>query len=540
MFAKQVVHKVLQTDPCWTCHQPHGSDKRALLSTDYVSLYLSCHGKDRPSLKKIHRGYPVERSFCQSCHNPHSSMQEALLKTSAHPMKAGAECEKCHYPPAAPAPFETMQKGSPLCYGCHDISALRDEGDIEHEPFTEGKCDSCHIPHASENPKLLARRASTLCTECHTDQGAEVAVQHEPVESREGCLSCHAGHGAKHKKLLSEEEAVICYSCHGKTKDDGKKINVHAPFRENSCSICHNAHGSGYRAILKDSMDIVCYSCHPDAEARFIKNHTHRPVIEAECFECHASHGSDKKALLLTDSNDPRLCADCHKELMKMAEEASSHPLFKAGKCLTCHDVHGSSIFGMLVQKEGGLCFSCHDKKLGEDIEHVASTHAPVSEGQCTVCHSLHKAQLEKLLLKETPGLCLSCHRDLKQVMSIKDECGTGQIKGTAPDNTSACTDIREHLHDPSSLGKCLTCHKPHIAKERALLAAPVQLLCSECHDYKEDAFKTGHLGIDPFFMDCRKCHAPHASKDPMFFKENIHDPFQNRGCGECHIVDKP
>jgi hypothetical protein len=39
--------------------------------------------------------------------------------------------------------------------------------------------------------------------------------------------------------------------------------------------------------------------------------------------------------------------------------------------------------------------------------------------------------------------------------------------------------------------------------------------------------------------MDCRKCHEPHASRDPKFFKENLHAPFGGRSCDECHIVGK-
>jgi hypothetical protein len=39
--------------------------------------------------------------------------------------------------------------------------------------------------------------------------------------------------------------------------------------------------------------------------------------------------------------------------------------------------------------------------------------------------------------------------------------------------------------------------------------------------------------------IDCRKCHDPHASKDPKFFKANLHPPFAGGSCEDCHVVKK-
>jgi hypothetical protein len=70
-------------------------------------------------------------------------------------------------------------------------------------------------------------------------------------------------------------------------------------------------------------------------------------------------------------------------------------------------------------------------------------------------------------------------------------------------------------------------------------MAQPVQSLCGQCHDVKADAFKSAHIYIDAAVMNCRSCHDPHASKDPKFFKENVHPPFAGRSCDDCHIVTK-
>jgi len=37
----------------------------------------------------------------------------------------------------------------------------------------------------------------------------------------------------------------------------------------------------------------------------------------------------------------------------------------------------------------------------------------------------------------------------------------------------------------------------------------------------------------------CMSCHDPHASKDPKFFKSNVHPPFDARDCETCHLTEK-
>ena len=64
-----------------------------------------------------------------------------------------------------------------------------------------------------------------------------------------------------------------------------------------------------------------------------------------------------------------------------------------------------------------------------------------------------------------------------------------------------------------------------------------VQPLCGECHDTADEAFGRVHLGIDPAIMRCEKCHDPHASDDPKYFRGEIHAPFALRSCEECHVV---
>jgi hypothetical protein len=79
----------------------------------------------------------------------------------------------------------------------------------------------------------------------------------------------------------------------------------------------------------------------------------------------------------------------------------------------------------------------------------------------------------------------------------------------------------------------------PHMSAQPSLLAEPIHQLCGVCHNLKDEAFNKAHINIDASVIDCRTCHDPHASKDPKFFKDNMHPPFAGRTCDDCHVVKK-
>jgi len=289
-------------------------------------------------------------------------------------------------------------------------------------------------------------------------------------------------------------------------------------------------------------MDKVCYTCHPDSEVKFIKTNTHKPVMDGLCSSCHDGHGSDKKGLLLAKTDDPKLCSGCHEELMRETPEGSVHPLFKSGKCLDCHDAHGSNISGMLAGKQGQLCFSCHEKGMKNETAAIKSEHPTFTAGECTKCHNPHKTKLDNLLLTGTPDLCLSCHIKLRNDMRRKEDCEKLRTSADTEANAAAikeCDEVTVYLHAPSALENCLRCHKSHVSAEPGLMIRPVQQLCAECHDYRTDAFGKAHIYIEAGAMDCNKCHDPHTSKGPMFFRDTMHKPFNPGECGECHMTGK-
>jgi predicted CXXCH cytochrome family protein len=127
--------------------------------------------------------------------------------------------------------------------------------------------------------------------------------------------------------------------------------------------------------------------------------------------------------------------------------------------------------------------------------------------------------------------------------MYPKKEAAAAGSRDAAQEGSTETAESEEkpiYVHAPSDLKNCQTCHLPHYSAELALIVAPIQPLCGRCHDYKAASFKTAHLNIEAGLMDCRKCHAPHTSKDPKFFKAEVHPPFADRTCKDCHIVEKP
>jgi hypothetical protein len=70
------------------------------------------------------------------------------------------------------------------------------------------------------------------------------------------------------------------------------------------------------------------------------------------------------------------------------------------------------------------------------------------------------------------------------------------------------------------------------------LILKPIQQLCADCHDYQKESFKVAHINIAGNQMDCSKCHDAHTSTDPKLFKAEIHKPFAERKCKDCHIIE--
>jgi predicted CXXCH cytochrome family protein len=136
--------------------------------------------------------------------------------------------------------------------------------------------------------------------------------------------------------------------------------------------------------------------------------------------------------------------------------------------------------------------------------------------------------------------LCLTCHSDLKA--KIYPRAKAAAEKKEFADQSPAAVKAAEHpkiyVHAPTDIKHCNLCHKPHFAAESDLIVKPIQRLCGGCHDYQQPSFKAAHINIEAKKIDCRKCHDSHTSTNPKFFKAEIHKPFADKACKDCHIIE--
>lgn len=75
--------------PCSSCHNPHGSTSRALMTKDSVNnTCATCHAEKRGPYLWEH---PVAKDDCTNCHNPHGTNNAAMLK-----VRPPFLCQQCH------------------------------------------------------------------------------------------------------------------------------------------------------------------------------------------------------------------------------------------------------------------------------------------------------------------------------------------------------------------------------------------------------------------------------------------------------------
>jgi predicted CXXCH cytochrome family protein len=109
----------------------------------------------------------------------------------------------------------------------------------------------------------------------------------------------------------------------------------------------------------------------------------------------------------------------------------------------------GRELPGMLVIPLKELCIKCHEYVSASKVfKEGLWLHAPAAQGKCTLCHGSHQSEHPKLLLEKLDKICTQCH-------------SKGFMMDTADHRKST---------------ECLSCHNPHLGKDRMLLSK----------DYKE------------------------------------------------------
>jgi predicted CXXCH cytochrome family protein len=290
-------HNPFDKGRCTTCHDPHASDFRKLMTQDERDLCVTCHPIGR-ELNRKQTHPPAKNLYCLSCHDPHASDFRGILKL----------------------------RQTELCFVCHPSVAMLSTKSYQHSPFINDECTSCHEPHGSDYLPLLRKEAPPLCYDCHPGLKYDfLKPSHHPVGTvKLNCQDCHNPHAADFKGLLDAKNNAMCYKCHAKALGGLKAIKAwYEPSAHGKgnilCIRCHTPHGSVYGPLLRNRNPELCLECH--AWIGRPNLHPFRPTYR----DVYAN-----KPLTCTST-----CHDPHGTANNYMLKRFSFPL--DGQCLQCH-----------------------------------------------------------------------------------------------------------------------------------------------------------------------------------------------------------
>ncbi len=190
--------------------------------------------------------------------------------------------------------------------------------------------------------------------------------------------------------------------------------------------------------------------------------------------------------------------------------ESDSNPSRALILCTAIVSVFGAasaSDHPTLVSEDSTACNTCHEDLLESEVK-----HAPVTE-DCGTCHEvvIDESGTQIGLAEQEPALCILCHDQFRS--AVEAELATPHYPVTE---------------------SCVTCHDPHAADLRKLLAAPVAETCSTCHEPGDTAEQHDHQINQG--SNCVICHDPHGSDNgKMLTGRYTHRPFGDGSCNGCH-----
>ena len=214
------VHPPVANRMCSQCHEASSSPDALKTKKPGFELCRGCHNtmmNETFSKNRVH--WPlVDQRGCLSCHAPHASSQKKLLTGD---MKS--VCGKCH--------SDTMESQAKLAEKERRENAALKKGEVTkgsltHNPITEGNCGACHSPHASDSVFLMKQLSTIeLCGTCHdwlkhtSHPMGQKAADLRNKNLKMDCLSCHRSHGTGYRHLIPFPTVTdLCVQCHKQYK----------------------------------------------------------------------------------------------------------------------------------------------------------------------------------------------------------------------------------------------------------------------------------------------------------------------------------
>lgn len=176
-----VAHSIVTADrACLHCHGAHFSAADHLLNDQPVKLCLDCHSKETvrsdgskiPSMQSLsktgqHRHGPLDEGHCKGCHNPHGSEHRALLTQpytkefyQAYDALAYALCFSCHKQELVTSKVTTsttnFRNGEQNLHWVHVVGNESPAKAAAGDPSAGRTCRACHATHTAKNAQHLA------------------------------------------------------------------------------------------------------------------------------------------------------------------------------------------------------------------------------------------------------------------------------------------------------------------------------------------------------------------------------------------------
>jgi predicted CXXCH cytochrome family protein len=213
-------------------------------------------------VEKKHPNFPEVVKNCGSCHNPHGSDRSALVRNFLHePYSNG--CGDCHVGKNQPVLIET-------CLECHPEVGEKMASSHNHMVrYEDNGCMACHSPHAGDNKRLLKGKERNVCGQCHEETFArhDLAIVSHP--ETEVCNDCHDPHGSNHPSMVKGTINDVCNECHGLhgafTHPIGENVFDPRTGQLMTCVSCHAIKGTDYEYFTRfHRKKALCIQCHEE------------------------------------------------------------------------------------------------------------------------------------------------------------------------------------------------------------------------------------------------------------------------------------